>query len=60
MSALASLQGNSEMKQQHLVVPTKLTRKDLSSAVVRLAAKRFIGKSLQLYKKYAGLLLNNA
>ena len=47
-SALASLQGDSEMKsklmeQQHFVVPTKLTRKDLSSAVVRLAAKRFVG-----------------
>ena len=63
-SALASLQGDSGMKsklmkQQHFVVPTKLTRKDLSSAVVRLAAKRFVGKSLQLHKKYAGLLLNS-
>ena len=31
----------------------------LSSAVVRLAAKRLVGKSLQLRKKYAGLLLNS-
>ena len=63
-SVLASLQGDSEMKsklmeQQHFVVPTKLTRKDLASAVVRLAAKRLVGKSLQLRKKYAGLLLNS-
>ena len=63
-SVLASIQGDSEMKsklmeQQHFVVPTKLTRKDLSSAVVRLAAKRLVGKSLQLRKKYAGLLLNS-
>ena len=63
-SVLASIQGDSEMKsklmeQQHFVVPTKLTRKDLSSAVVRLAAKRLVGKSLQLCKKYAGLLLNS-
>ena len=48
MSALASLQGDSEMKsklmkQQHFVVLTKLTRKYQSSAVVRLAAKRFVG-----------------
>ena len=47
------------MEQQHFVVPTKLTRKDLSRAVVRLAAKRLVGKSLQLRKKYAGLLLNS-
>ena len=63
-SALESLQGDSEMKsklmeQQHFVVPTKLARKDLSSAVVRLAAKRLVGKSLQLHKNCAGLLLNN-
>ena len=63
-AALTSLQGDSEMKsklmeQQHFVVPTKLTRKDLSSAVVRLAAKRLVGKSPQLRKKYTGLLLNN-
>ena len=63
-SVLASIQGDSEMKsklmeQQHFVVPTKLTRKDLSSAVVRLATKRLVGKSLQLCKKYAGLLLNS-
>ena len=63
-SVLASLQGDSEMKnklmkQQHFVVPTKLTRKDLSSAVVRLAAKRLVGKSLQVRKKYAGLLLSS-
>ncbi len=63
-SVLASLQGDSEMKsklmqQQHFVAPAKLTRKDLSSAVVRLAAKRLVGKSLQLRKKYAGLLLNS-
>ena len=63
-SALASLQGDSEMKsklmeQQHFVVPTKLTRKNLSSAVVRLAAKKFVGKALQLRKKYAGLLFNS-
>ena len=31
----------------------------LSSAVVRLTAKRLVGKSLQLRKKYAGLLLNS-
>ena len=31
----------------------------LSNAVVRLAAKRLVGKSLQLRKKYAGLLLNS-
>ena len=47
------------MQQQHFVAPAKLTRKDLSSAVVRLAAKRLVGKSLQLRKKYAGLLLNS-
>ena len=63
-SVLASIQGDSEMKsklmeQKHFVVPTKLTRKDLSSAVARLAAKRLVGKSLQLRKKYAGLLLNS-
>ena len=63
-SAVASLQGDSErksklMEQQHFVVPTKLARKDLSSAVVSLAAKRFVGKTLQLRKKCAGLLLNS-
>ena len=63
-SVLASIQGDSEMKsklmeQQHFVVPANLTRNDLSSAVVRLAAKRLVGKSLQLRKKYAGLLLNS-
>ena len=47
------------MKQQHFVVPANLTRKDLSSTVVRLAAKKLVGKSLQLRKKYAGLLLNS-
>ena len=43
-SALASLQGGSElksklMKQQHFVVPVKLTRKAPSGAVVRLAIR---------------------
>ena len=52
-SALASIKGDSEMKsklmkQQHFVVPAKLTRKDISSAVVRLTAKRLVDNSLQL------------
>ena len=37
----------------------KLSRQDLGSAVVRLATKRLIGKSLQLRRKYAGFLLNS-
>ena len=45
------------MKQQHFVVLAKLTRKDLSSAVVRLAVKRLVGKSLQLRKKYCRIVV---
>ena len=37
----------------------KLSTKDLGSAVVRLATKRLIGRSLQLRRKYAGFLLNS-
>ena len=37
----------------------KLSTKDLGSAVVRLATKRLIGRSLQLHRKYAGFLLNS-
>ena len=48
-----------QFNSQHFGVGVKLSRKDLGSAVVRLATKRLIGRSLQLRRKYAGFLLNS-
>ena len=48
-----------QFNSQHFGVEMKLSRQDLGSAVVRLATKRLIGRSLQLRRKYAGFLLNS-
>ena len=48
-----------QFNSQHFGVGMKLSRQDLRSAVVRLATKRLIGRSLQLRRKYAGFLLNS-
>ena len=48
-----------QFKSQHFGVAKKLSRKDLGSTVGRLAAKRLVGRSLQLRRKYAGFLLNS-
>ena len=48
-----------QFKSQHLCVAAKLGKKCLESTVVRLAAKRLVGRSLQLRRKYAGLLLDS-
>ena len=50
-----------QFNSQHFGVGMKLSRKDLGSAVVRLATKTktLIGRSLQLRRKYAGFLLNS-
>ena len=48
-----------QFKSQHFGVARKLSRKDLGSTVGRLAAKRLVGRSLQLRRKYAGFLLNS-
>ena len=63
----ANLAADSEMKiklmnqfkSEHFGGAVTLSRKDLGSAVVRLAAKRLVGRSLQLRRKYAGFLLNS-
>ena len=48
-----------QFKSQHFGVARKLSRKDLRSTVGRLAAKRLVGRSLQLRRKYAGFLPNS-
>ena len=48
-----------QFNSQHFGVGMKLSTKDLGSAVVRLATKRLIGRSLQLRRNYAGFLLNS-
>ena len=48
-----------QFNSQHFGVGMKLSRKDLGSAVVRLATKRLIGRSLQLRRKNAVFLLNS-
>ena len=48
-----------QFNSQHFGVRMKLSKKDLGSAVVRLATKRLVGRSLQLRRKYAGFLLNS-
>ena len=48
-----------QFKSQHFCVAAKLSKKCLESTVVRLAAKRLVGRSLQLRRKYAGLLLDS-
>ena len=48
-----------QFNSQHFGVGMKLSKNDLGSAVVRLATKRLIGRSLQLRRKYAGFLLNS-
>ena len=47
------------INSQHFGMGMKLSRKDLGCAVVILATKRLIGRSLQLRRKYAGFLLNS-
>ena len=41
-----------QFKSQNFGVAVTASRKDLESAVVRLAAKRLVGRSLQLCRKY--------
>ena len=48
-----------QFKSQNFGVAVTLSRKDLGSTVVGLAAKRPVGRSLQLRRKYAGFLLNS-
>ena len=48
-----------QFESQHIGVARKLSRKYLGSTVGRLAAKRLVGRSLQLRRKYAGFLLNS-
>ena len=45
-----------QFKSQHFGIAAKLGKKGWESTVVRLAAKRLAGRSLQLRRKYAGLL----
>ena len=47
-----------QFESQQLGVARKSSTKDLGSAVVRLAAKKLVARSLQLRRKYAGFLLN--
>ena len=48
-----------QFKSQHSAAAANLSRKHLSTTVVRLAAKRLVSRTLQFRRKYVGLLLNS-